>query len=249
MARPRVEQRRRARQVRERGHQPVEPDRFGRGPRQAARDPEEEVLRALDHQPGSGVPQQVPVIDGLDAEVFKLPVRLMAYRVIELARIILNEPCRLLPDKSFRVAQADRLAEGRDALAAYLLADVGSEQPGRQPRVLRLFAGHLRRGLDREPVEFGGGRPVVQAADRLGRHPQRVDLFEPVRAPLDGTHDLVDVHRLGVPAPLADVHGRATAQTCAGIATCHGRHHMWGELEAQAPYVVPACRALSARGR
>ena len=71
----RVEQRRRARQVGQRGHHPVEADRLRRRPAEPAGHPEQEVLRGLEDQAGGRVAQQVAVVDGLDAEVLELPVR------------------------------------------------------------------------------------------------------------------------------------------------------------------------------
>ena len=49
------------------------------------------------------------------------------------------------------------------------------QQPGGEAGVLRLLADHLGGRLDRQPVELGGGGAVVQAADRAGGDPHRVD--------------------------------------------------------------------------
>jgi hypothetical protein len=218
----RVEQGRRARQVGEGGHQPVEPDRLGRRPRQPAGDPQHEVLRSLDDQPGGRVAQQVAVVDGPDAEVLEFPVGAGRDRVVELARVVLDERRAPVADQALGVAEADRLAEGRDPLPADLLVGVGGQQPRRQPRVLRLLTGHLGRGLDRQPVKLGGGRPVIQATNRLRRDPQRVDLGQVIRAALHRAHDLVHVDRLGVPVSLADPHRCPGLVACAGLCSRHG---------------------------
>jgi hypothetical protein len=108
-----------------------------------------------------------------------------------------------------------------DALPADLLADIPGQQPRRQPRVLRLLAGHLGRGLDRQPVQLGRGRPVVQAADRLRRDPHRVDLVQPAPAALDRADDLVHVDRLAVPVALPDLHATRRAPRWTGMGNRH----------------------------
>ncbi len=152
--------------------------------------------------------QQVAVVDGLDAEVLELPVRPGRDRVVKLARVVLDERRRLVADQPLGVAEADRLAERRDALPAHFLVDVPGQQAGGEPRVLRFLAGHLGRSLDRQQVKFGGGGAVVQPANGLGRDPQRIDLVQFVRAALDGADDLVHVDRLGFAVPLPHPHAR-----------------------------------------
>ena len=99
-------------------------------------------------------------------------------------------------------------AERGDALPADLLVDVGGQQAGGQPRVLRFLAGHLGRGLDRQLVELGGGGAVVQTADRPRGDPHRIHVVQTVGAPLDRPHDLVDVDGLGVAVALGHPHAR-----------------------------------------
>ena len=169
-----VEQRRRAGQVRQRRHQPVEADRLRRRVRQSTRDTQQPVLRPLDHRAAVRVAQQVAVVDGAQAEVLEPPVGVVVHGVVELARVRGHERRGLVADQPLGVADRDRLAERVDALPPHLLVDVGGEQPGGEPRVLRLLRDELGRGLDRQPVQLLGGRAVVQAADRLRRHPQRV---------------------------------------------------------------------------
>ena len=204
-----VEQRRAAGQVGQRGHQPVELDRLGRGPGQAGGDPEQEVLRGLDHQPAGGVPQEVAVVDGAQPEVLEPPVGVRVDREVELARVVLDEARGLVADQPLGVAERHRLAERHDALVADLLVDVAGQEARGEPGVLRLLADHLRRGLDRQPVQLGGAGPVVQAADGSRRDPHRVHVGQVVADPVDGSHDLVDVDGLVVAVPLAHLHRRA----------------------------------------
>ncbi len=88
-------------------------------------------LRGLDHQPGNRVAQQVAVVDGLDAEVLELPVGHGRDGVVELARVVLDERRGLVADQPFGVAEADRLAERRDALPPDFLVEVAGQQTGR----------------------------------------------------------------------------------------------------------------------
>jgi len=152
------------------------------------------------------VAQQIAVVDGLDAEVLEVPVRHGGDSVVKLARVVLDERRRLVADQPLGVAEADRLAERRDALPADFLVDVARQQAGRKARVLRLLARHLGRGLNRQQVKFGGGRAVVQPADGLGRDPERIDLVQLDRAALHRADDLVHVDRLGFAVPLPHLH-------------------------------------------
>ena len=206
---PGVEQRRAAGQVGQRRHQPVEPDRLPRRPGEPAGHPKQEVLRRLDHQPGRRVPQQVPVVDRAQPEVLEPAIGLPVDREVELAGVVLDEPRGLVADQTLGLAQRDRLAERRDALVADLLVDVPRQQPGGQPGVLRLLADHLGGGLDRQPVQLGGGRAVVQAADGAGGDPHRVDVLEVAAHAVDRSHDLVDVDGLAVAVAFAHAHGGA----------------------------------------
>ena len=204
--RPRVEQRRRAGEVLQRREQPVELQRVGDRLGQGAGDAHEELLRGLDHQSGLRVLQQVAVVDRAQPEVLEFPIALAGDRVVQLPRVGGDELHQPLVRQPQPVRRADRLREGVDLLAADLLVDVGRQQPGRELRVLRLFDDERRRGLDRELVELARGRAVVEAADRLGRDPQRIDVRQPAAAARDRADDLVDVDRLGGAAPLAHPH-------------------------------------------
>ena len=204
-----VEQGGAAGQVGQRRHQPVEPDRLPRRPGQPARHPHQEVLRGLDHQPRRRVPQQVAVVDRAQPEVLEPVVGVGVDREVELAGVVLHERRRRVTDQALGVAERDRLAERRHTLVADLLLDVAGQQPARQPRVRRLLADHLRRGLDREPVQLRGGGAVVQAADRAGRDPHRVDVGQVAADAVDRAHDLVDVDGLAVPVSFAHAHRRA----------------------------------------
>ena len=202
-----VEQGRAARQVGQARHEPVEVDGLARGAGQAARDAEQEVLRRLDDQARRGVAQEVAVDDGAQPEVLEAAVVRGVEGDVELDGVGGDEGCRVVADEALRVAERDRLAERGDAVAAHLLVDVAREEPGGQAGVLRLLADELGGRLDREPVELGGRRPVVEAADRAGGDAQRVDLGQAVADPVDGPDDLVDVDGLGVAVALAHAHG------------------------------------------
>ena len=115
--------------------------------------------------------QQVAVVDRAEAEVLEPQVARRVDRVIELAGIDCDELGGPVADETLGVAEADRLAERCDSLTADLLVDVAGEEPGRESGVLRLLTDHLGRCLDREPVQLGRGGPVVEPADRPGRHP------------------------------------------------------------------------------
>ncbi len=205
-----VEQRRRTGQVRQRRHQLVEPDRLGRCPRHPAGHPQQPVLRGLHHQPRLWMPQQVPVRDGTQPEVLEPQIAGRVHCVVQLARVAGHEGGGVVADQAETVGVPDGLAETGHLLPTDLLVHVGGQQPRRQLRVLRLLADQLRRRLDRQPVQLGRRRPVVQAADGLGRHPQRVHLVQVGDPPLHRFDDLVDVHRLGVAVALADLHHLST---------------------------------------
>ena len=91
VARPRVEERRRARQVFERREQPIELEGLGHVLGERARDPEEELLRRLDHEARLRVLEEVAVVDGAQAEVLELAIALRIDRVVELARVLRDE--------------------------------------------------------------------------------------------------------------------------------------------------------------
>jgi hypothetical protein len=124
--------------------------------------------------------------------VLELPVGRLVDGEVELAGVVLDELGGLVADEPLGVAERDRLAERRDALPAHLLVDEAGQQPRRQPRVRRLLADHVGGRADRQLVQLGGGRAVVQAADRLRRDPHRVDLGEVGGPALDHADDLVE---------------------------------------------------------
>ncbi len=201
-----VEQRRRAGQVGQRRQEAVEADRLRGVRRQSTCDPQQPVLRRLHDQAGRRVPQQVPVVDGAQAEVLEPQVAARVHGVVELAGVGRHERGGRVADQAVLVAEPDRLAERGDALPAYLLVDVTGQQPRGQPRVLRLLADHLGGRLDRQPVELGGRRAVVQAADRPGRHPQGIYIGQSAGAAFHRPDDLVDVDRFVVAVALPDLH-------------------------------------------
>ena len=205
----------RARQVRQRGHQPVELDRLGRrlARPQATRSRKycgvSTTSRLAGAAAGSGRRRCA-------ARSTRTAGRRRGRREVELAGVVLDERRRLVADQPLGVAERDRLAERRDALVADLLVDVAGQQPCREPGVLRLLADHLRGGLDGQPVQLGGAGAVVEAADGAGGDPHRVDLGQVVADPVDGPDDLVDVDGLGVAVALAHLHGRASRWAARG---------------------------------
>ena len=120
-----------------------------------------------------------------------------------------------LVDEAEPVRDRDRLRERVDLLVANFLVDVRGEQARREPRVLRLFDDERRGRLDRELVELARRRAVVEAADRLGRDAQRVDVREALAAAAHGADDLVDVDGLRLPRCAC---GRASSSASPALA-------------------------------
>nr|WP_246355461.1 hypothetical protein [Nocardioides ungokensis] len=150
--------------------------------------------------------QQVAVVDGAQPEILEAPVVGAVDRLVELARVGLDEARGGVTDQPLEAAEPHRLAERRDLLAGDLLLDVRRQQPGGQSGVLRLVGGQLRSRLDRQPVELRGRGAVVQPGDRAGRDGQRLDVRQAVGAALDRPDDLVQVDRLRVAVALAHHH-------------------------------------------
>ena len=106
-----VEERRRAGQVVVRGEQVVELDGFVDASRlrigQAGGYAHEEVLRRFGDLARDGVAQQIAVIDGAQAEVFKAVREAVVDGGIELASVGLDKVRRTLRDDAFAVADVD----------------------------------------------------------------------------------------------------------------------------------------------
>ena len=230
-----VEERRRAGQVRQARHQPVEGDRLVRRPGEPARHPQQPVLRCLHDQARLGVAQQVPVGDRPQAEVLEAQVAVGIHRGVELAGVPGHEGGRLVADQAEAVGVPDRSAETGDALAVDLLVHVCREQPGGELRVLRFLADQVGGGLDRQPVQFGGGGAVVEAVDGPGRHAQRVDLVQVGYPAVDRRDDPVDVDRLDAAVAFADPHHRPALLRPGGLFCC-----LCHELSPREPMAVRA---------
>ena len=82
-----VEERRRAGQIVVRGEQVVEVDGLVDALGEAAGDAHEEVLRRLDDLARDGMPQQIAVVDGAQAEVFEAIGEAVVDGVVELAGV------------------------------------------------------------------------------------------------------------------------------------------------------------------
>ena len=91
MPRAGVEEGGRARQVGQRRHESVEGDRLPGRVGEATGDPQQPVLRGLDDVAGLRVAQQVPVVDGAQAEVLEPAVVAHVDGVVELAGVRLDE--------------------------------------------------------------------------------------------------------------------------------------------------------------
>ena len=222
-----VEQCRRAGQVCERGHQPVAADRLARGARQSTRDTQQPVLRPLDDGTAVRVAQQVAVVDGAQPEVLEAPVGVVVDGVVQLAGVGGHERRGGVADQPLGMAEGDALAERVHALAADLLVDVGGQQAGGEPGVLRFLGDQLGRRPDRQAVELLGGGAVVEPADRPGRHPQWVYCGHSGGASLHRADDLVHVDVLELTTALAHPHRRVLDRD-----DCHGSPH---ELESPSP--------------
>ena len=201
-----VEQRRRRRQVVERGDQSVELDRLVCALGQAAGDPHEEVLRRLDDEPTLGIAEQVAVVDRAQAEVLEEVVAAVVDRLVELVGVVGDERRSLLTDEARVEPAGDRLREGVDVLVEHLLLHERGEQAAGEAAVARLLADEGGGRADAQLVELHRGRAVVEAADRAGGHPHRVDTLEPLGGLADGPHDLVDVDRFERAVPLLHTH-------------------------------------------
>ena len=91
VARPRVEHRRRARQVLQRREQLIELQRLAHRLRQRAGDPQEKLLRRLQHQPRLRVLQQIAIVERAQPEVLELAIALGDQGVVQLAGVLRDE--------------------------------------------------------------------------------------------------------------------------------------------------------------
>ncbi len=212
-----VEQRGRRRQVRQRRDQVVEADRLGGVGRQAAADPQEEVLRGLDHLACLGVAQQVAVVHGAQPEELEVAVALGVDGGVELRGVGLDEGEHVVADQAQAVAEGDRLGEPGDVLVAHLLVDADREQAGGELGVVRLLHDEPRGGADRQLVELAGGGAVGERRDGAGGHHHRVHAEQPLRGAGHGVDDLVDVDRLEGAVALAHLHAGSRGLGRAGL--------------------------------
>ena len=118
-----VEQRRRAGQVVQVAHAPVQRQRLGHVFAQGAGDAQEELLRCLDHLARMRVAQQVTVVHRAQAKVVKTQVQRHIQRIVELARVGLHEAEQALVDQANLMATRHRLRERVDFLSGNFLAD------------------------------------------------------------------------------------------------------------------------------
>ena len=93
-----------------------------------------------------------------------------------------------------------------DLLIADLFLYILIEQTGTKTRIFRLLKDQTGGGLDRQLVEFLRRRPVIQAADRLGRDAKRIDARQIYAAAGDRAYDLINIYRFERAISFADLH-------------------------------------------
>ena len=171
-----VEQRGAARQVLQRGDQPVELDRlFGRVG-QASGHAHEEVLRGLHHLAGGGVAQQVAVVDRLEAEVAEQPgARLIDGRV-ELRAVGLHQGEHGVRHDADRVGGPRRAGEAHDALQADLAEDQAVQGPGGHEAVALVLDDQGGGHLHQELLELAVIDAVVEPVEDAVVEQRRVDV-------------------------------------------------------------------------
>ena len=223
-----VEQRGRAGDVFQRGEQAIKLERFADlVAAQRAGDAHEEMLRGLDHQALLRMAQQVAVVHRAQAEVLEAARGQRIDRIVELARVQRHKVAQaFIEDAEFGTAH-DRLREALDFLAAHFLVDIGTQQARSELAVLGLLGGQCGGGADRQLVEFLRGSAVVQAADGLQCHAQRIDAMQAFGAAGDRAHDLVDVDDLLAAVALRHAHlarvvRRGKRERFAGGSSCCG---------------------------
>ncbi len=206
MPRPGVEERRRAGDVVEAREQVIQLDRLADVGTEGDRDSHPEVLRRLEHLAACRVLQQIPVIEGPHPEVFELLGPGRIDRVVELARVGLDEPQYPLIDQADVEPEADGLRERVNAQALHFLIDETGEQPGSEPGVFRFLEDERGRGPDRQLVQFACRGAVIEAGNRLQRYAHGIDVRQAIAEPCDRADDLVDVDRLMRAVALGDAH-------------------------------------------
>ena len=202
-----IEQRRRAGQVVQRRHQPIQLKRSVRRVGQRDRDAHEEMLRGLDHRALLRMAQQIAVVERPQAEILEAAALRDVDRIVELARMGFDHRAHAVVDQADRMPLRDRLRERMHALPRDFLVDIARQQARGEARVLRLVGGERGGGADRQLVEFAGRGAVVDAGDGLQRDAHRIDVVQPVAAALHGAHDLADIDRFAAAVALGDAHG------------------------------------------
>jgi hypothetical protein len=153
------------------------------------------------------MPQQVAVVQRAQAEVVEVAVQGDIQRIVELACVGLHESQQAVVGQADLMPALHRLRECVDLLPRHLLGDHAGQQARRELAVFGFFAGQQRGGADRELVELGGGRAVVQAGDRAGGDAHRLHRVQAFGGAGHRAHDLVEIHRFTGAVALGHAHG------------------------------------------
>ena len=158
-------------------------------------------------------PQQVRLLEGLEAEVVVLEVALVLERAVEALLVRHDDLVHLVRDERRRLAglrvfvRVEPVHHARERGVGVLL-QVGRRDARREPRVVGVLRRQVRRRLGRQVVERRRGHAVVDALNHLLRHPRRVHELrvEGVAELRDARGDLVEGHRLLAAVTLHHLH-------------------------------------------
>ena len=148
-------------------------------------------------------PQQVRLLEGLEAEVVVLEVALVLERAVEALLVRHDDLVHLVRDERRRLprlrvfVRVEPVHHARERGVGVLL-QVGRRDARREPRVVGVLRRQVRRRLGRQVVERRRGHAVVHALNHLLRDLRRVDVrrVEGVAELRDARGDLVEGHRL-----------------------------------------------------
>ncbi len=218
MLRPRIKERRRARQIVVCRNHAIKLHRLLHRPRQSAAHAQKELLWSLQRLARLRMAQQIAVIDRPQSEILKQLGPPIIDRIIQLPRILQNKQRGLFRHQSVLLSRRHRLRKRVNILIRDFFRDESVQQPRCKLRVFRLLRNQRSRSLNRQQVQLARSRPMKQAANRLARNANRIDRFQSIRASLDRAHNLVHVGRFEAAVALANLHLRVV---------CCGRARTW----------------------
>ncbi len=202
-----VEQRRRARQVVERGEQPVQFDCLVRRAAQGHGDAHPKIGRRFEDVAFGRMFEQIAVVQSAQSEILEAPGALHVDGIIEFSGMRLDELQHPFVDQADIEAGPNGLGKGMNTQALDFLVDERREQSCGKLRIRRLV-GHEGRGRpDRQFIQFARGGSIVEAGNGLQRHSHGIHIRDSVAAARDGPHDLVDVDWFMRARALLDAHG------------------------------------------